>query len=69
VLIGGLMVFALAGLLSALTTSFSTLLAARLLQGIGAGAPRVVSARTTPAPSGCCATRRASTALRRAATT
>jgi DHA1 family bicyclomycin/chloramphenicol resistance-like MFS transporter len=43
VLIGGLMVFALAGLLSALTTSFSTLLAARLLQGIGAGAPRVVA--------------------------
>jgi DHA1 family bicyclomycin/chloramphenicol resistance-like MFS transporter len=43
VLIGGLAVFALAGLLSALTTSFSTLLAARLLQGIGAGAPRVVA--------------------------
>lgn len=43
VLIGGLVVFALAGLLSALSTSFGTLLAARLLQGIGAGAPRVIA--------------------------
>ena len=43
VLIGGLMVFVLAGLLSAVTDSFGTLLAARLLQGVGAGAPRVVA--------------------------
>lgn len=43
VLIGGLVLFAVAGVLSTLATSFSTLLAARLLQGIGAGAPRVVA--------------------------
>ncbi|WP_207806961.1 multidrug effflux MFS transporter [Parazoarcus communis] len=43
VLIGGLILFAVAGLLSTLATSFSALLAARLLQGIGAGAPRVVA--------------------------
>lgn len=43
VLIGGLLLFALAGLLSAMTDSFGTLLAARLLQGFGAGSPRVVA--------------------------
>lgn len=43
VLIGGLIVFAVAGMLSSLTDSFATLLAARLLQGIGAGAPRVIA--------------------------
>ena len=50
VLIGGLMVFVLAGLLSAVTDSFGTLLAARLLQGVGAGAPRVVAVSLTPIP-------------------
>ncbi|MBR0564902.1 multidrug effflux MFS transporter [Azoarcus sp. L1K30] len=43
VLIGGLIVFAVAGFLSAITDSFATLLAARLLQGVGAGAPRVIA--------------------------
>lgn len=43
VLIGGLIVFAVAGMLSSLTDSFATLLAARLLQGVGAGAPRVIA--------------------------
>lgn len=43
VLIGGLVLFAIAGLLSSMTDSFGTLLAARLLQGAGAGAPRVVA--------------------------
>jgi len=43
VLIGGLLVFVVAGLLSAVTNSFGTLLAARLLQGVGAGAPRVIA--------------------------
>ena len=43
VLIGGLLVFVIAGLLSSITTSFGTLLAARLLQGFGAGAPRVIA--------------------------
>ncbi len=43
VLIGGLLLFALAGMLSAMTDSFGTLLAARLLQGFGAGSPRVVA--------------------------
>lgn len=43
VLIGGLLLFAAAGLVSSMTTSFDALLAARLLQGAGAGAPRVVA--------------------------
>jgi len=43
VLIGGLALFSLAGILSAFTESFFTLLAARFLQGVGAGAPRVVA--------------------------
>lgn len=43
VLIGGLILFAVAGMLSSMTDSFGTLLAARLLQGAGAGAPRVVA--------------------------
>jgi DHA1 family bicyclomycin/chloramphenicol resistance-like MFS transporter len=42
-LIGGLLLFAVAGILSALADSFATLLAARVLQGIGAGAPRVIA--------------------------
>lgn len=43
VLIGGLALFSLAGLLSAMTQSFPMLLAARFIQGLGAGAPRVVA--------------------------
>lgn len=43
VLIGGLLLFALAGLLSAMTASFEMLLAARFVQGLGAGAPRVIA--------------------------
>ena len=43
VLIGGLLLFSLAGLLSAMTASFETLLAARFVQGLGAGAPRVIA--------------------------
>ena len=43
VLSGGLALFSLAGLLSAMTTSFGMLLAARFVQGIGAGAPRVIT--------------------------
>ena len=43
VLIGGLALFSLAGLLSAMTDSFATLLAARFVQGFGAGAPRVIA--------------------------
>lgn len=43
VLIGGLALFSLAGLLSAMTASFAMLLAARFVQGIGAGAPRVIA--------------------------
>ena len=43
VLIGGLVLFSIAGLLSALTQSFAMLLAARFLQGLGAGAPRVIA--------------------------
>ena len=43
VLIGGLVLFSLAGLLSALTESFGMLLAARFVQGLGAGAPRVIA--------------------------
>jgi DHA1 family bicyclomycin/chloramphenicol resistance-like MFS transporter len=43
VLIGGLTLFSLAGLLSAFTQGFSMLLLARFVQGVGAGAPRVVA--------------------------
>jgi len=43
VLIGGLALFSLAGLLSAFTQGFPMLLAARFVQGVGAGAPRVVA--------------------------
>ena len=43
VLIGGLVLFSLAGLLSAMTASFGMLLAARFVQGLGAGAPRVIA--------------------------
>jgi DHA1 family bicyclomycin/chloramphenicol resistance-like MFS transporter len=43
VLIGGLTLFSLAGLLSAFTQGFSMLLMARFVQGVGAGAPRVVA--------------------------
>ncbi|MCB1887892.1 MAG: multidrug effflux MFS transporter [Rhodocyclaceae bacterium] len=43
VLIGGLMLFSLAGLLSALAPSFPLMLAARFVQGLGAGAPRVIA--------------------------
>ncbi|MCA9521694.1 MAG: multidrug effflux MFS transporter [Myxococcales bacterium] len=40
---GGLVLFAVAGLISSLAPSFAVLLAARLLQGLGAGAPRVIA--------------------------
>jgi DHA1 family bicyclomycin/chloramphenicol resistance-like MFS transporter len=43
VLTVGLLIFVLAGILSTLAESFTTLLAARVLQGIGAGAPRVTA--------------------------
>ena len=43
VLIGGLILFSLAGLLSAISASFGMLLAARFIQGLGAGAPRVIA--------------------------
>jgi DHA1 family bicyclomycin/chloramphenicol resistance-like MFS transporter len=43
VLLVGLVVFAAAGVLSVLTHSFGTLLGARLIQGVGAGATRVVA--------------------------
>lgn len=43
VLIVGLALFVLAGLLSAVSTSFGMLLAARVAQGLGAGAPRVIA--------------------------
>ena len=43
VLLGGLALFSVAGLLSALTPSFGMLLAARFVQGLGAGAPRVIA--------------------------
>ncbi len=43
VLIGGLLLFSLAGLLSALAPSFTLMLAARFVQGLGAGAPRVIA--------------------------
>jgi len=43
VLIGGLALFSVAGLLSALTPSFGLLLGARFVQGLGAGAPRVIA--------------------------
>ncbi|GHU24825.1 Bcr/CflA family drug resistance efflux transporter [Betaproteobacteria bacterium] len=43
ILIGGLVLFAIGGVLSAFADSFATLLAARVFQGIGAGSPRVIS--------------------------
>ncbi|NMG73693.1 MFS transporter [Aromatoleum diolicum] len=43
VLIGGLLVFLMGSVLGAFAPDFHTLLAARLLQGIGAGAQRVVT--------------------------
>lgn len=43
VLIGGLTLFSLAGLLAAFTQGFPMLLVARFVQGVGAGAPRVVA--------------------------
>ncbi|MCB1955642.1 MAG: multidrug effflux MFS transporter [Rhodocyclaceae bacterium] len=43
VLIGGLVLFSLAGLLSAVAPSFPLMLAARFVQGLGAGAPRVIA--------------------------
>lgn len=43
VLIGGLAAFAIAGIIPVLTTEFHHLLIARLVQGVGAGAPRVVA--------------------------
>ena len=43
VLIGGLVLFSLAGLLAAMTTDFGMLLAARFIQGLGGGAPRVIA--------------------------
>jgi MFS transporter, DHA1 family, multidrug resistance protein len=42
VLLGGLALYAVAAILSALATDLSTLLWARTLQGFGAGAPRVI---------------------------
>jgi len=43
ILIAGLTLFTLAGVLTMVANSFTTLLAARALQGIGAGAPRVMA--------------------------
>jgi len=43
VILGGLVVFVLGGLLAALAQDFPALLVARLLQGLGAGAQRVVT--------------------------
>jgi DHA1 family bicyclomycin/chloramphenicol resistance-like MFS transporter len=43
VIIAGLTLFILAGVLTTIAESFTTLLAARVLQGIGAGAPRVMA--------------------------
>jgi DHA1 family bicyclomycin/chloramphenicol resistance-like MFS transporter len=43
VVIAGLSLFILAGVLTTIADSFSTLLAARVLQGVGAGAPRVMA--------------------------
>jgi DHA1 family bicyclomycin/chloramphenicol resistance-like MFS transporter len=43
VIIAGLTLFIFAGVLTTIAESFSTLLAARALQGIGAGAPRVMA--------------------------
>jgi DHA1 family bicyclomycin/chloramphenicol resistance-like MFS transporter len=43
VLIAGLILFTFAGVLTTLADSFATLLAARVLQGIGAGSPRVMA--------------------------
>jgi MFS transporter, DHA1 family, multidrug resistance protein len=42
ILIGGLILFTLASLLCAVSLSYEAMLAARFIQGIGAGAPRVV---------------------------
>ncbi|MDR2260614.1 MAG: multidrug effflux MFS transporter [Azoarcus sp.] len=47
VLIGGLVLYTLAGILSTFADTFATLLAARVLQGIGAGAPRVMAISIT----------------------
>ena len=43
VLLGGLVVYAVGGLLAAAAPSFATLLAGRVVQGLGASAPRVVA--------------------------
>jgi DHA1 family bicyclomycin/chloramphenicol resistance-like MFS transporter len=43
ILITGLILFILAGILTTIADSFATLLAARVLQGVGAGAPRVMA--------------------------
>jgi DHA1 family bicyclomycin/chloramphenicol resistance-like MFS transporter len=43
VIIAGLTLFVFAGVLTTIANSFTTLLAARVLQGIGAGAPRVMA--------------------------
>ncbi len=43
VLIGGLLLFSVAGLLSAMSAGFEMLLVARFIQGMGAGAPRVIA--------------------------
>ncbi|MDR0634859.1 MAG: multidrug effflux MFS transporter [Azoarcus sp.] len=43
VLIGGLILYIAAGVLATIADSFATLLAARVLQGVGAGAPRVMA--------------------------
>lgn len=44
VLLGGLAVYSVAALLTAAASDFSVLLAARFVQGLGAGAPRVITA-------------------------
>jgi len=43
ILVVGLILFIFAGILTMIADSFATLLAARVLQGIGAGAPRVMA--------------------------
>ena len=43
VLLGGLVVYAVGGLAAALAPTFATLLAGRVVQGLGASAPRVVA--------------------------
>lgn len=43
VLIGGLILFAVAGAFTVVSTGFSTFLAARTVQGLGAGAPRIIA--------------------------